>query len=301
MKNLIIVIKLILLSILFNETRCKPVVSSAPSCSVIAGREYVITFKRPTKMQNTKNLYLEWSINGVKDTASARCHHSSNTDRIVCPTSWSLFNKHKMEGSVMVQVINKTTNKIVWKHPYSFVPYRHLFDCFENMNIRGLKLSETRNNNKWKVSWSPMYWAAHFGPRFNITINNEFFKTVNSKQCKHEFGEECQIKLPDKFRAEKYLEVCIKSIFDLKGKKNYHTTTTKTVEQCTVDTLSSKYRLKVINVETGQEVIDYGLWHHPLGEKLNETTLQEIKKTKWKVNNVFNKTIEESSSMKSKY
>lgn len=293
------VVTLFLFVIVFNKTTCRPVFSGAPTCAVRGGREYVITFKRPTQMPNTSiahNLYLEWSTSGMIKRGSEPCWHLLSTDQIKCPTTWSLFNKKIMNSSMKVHVIDTTTKKIIWENSYTFKPYKHLFDCFTNINVRNLKTSESLTANKWILSWRPLYWSKRFyKPSFQITINNKHIDSVNIRQCNHGYGRECQIELPDDLRTKKDLELCVKSIFVLDSKKNYHTSTTKTVKHCTVSTLSSQYRLKVINVVTGEEVVDYGLWHHPQGEKLNRTVLLEIKNTKTKVYNVYNKTIEESS------
>ena len=299
MTHLMIVVTAVLSVFIINETTCKAVISGGPSCMVRGGREFVVAFKRPTQIPSTAvghNLYLEWSINkGVTERGSQPCWYYSSTDQIACLTTWSLFNKQIMESSVNVHVINKSTKKIIWRHPHSFKPYKHLFDCFTNINIRNLKLFESKKANKWHLSWRPLYWSKRFKPRFEVTVDNKLIDLINIQDCNHGNRRKCQIELSDDLRAKTDLEICVKSIFDL-DEKNYYTTTTKTVKQCTVDSLQSGYRLKVINVKTGKEVDDYGLWHHPLGEKLNKTVLLEIENTKKNFNKVYNKTLEESLS-----
>ena len=277
---------------LFFETTGRVILSNAPRCMVRGGREYVIVFQKPTELYSKdigNDLYLEWSANGITKRGSESCWYSSDSDQITCPTSWSLFNRQIMRSSIQVKVINTRNQQIVWKHPTAFQPKKHLFDCLGNINIRDLKLFESSATNKWILSWKPFYLSIQlYRPRFQVTIDSiNFNRTINIQQCNHRKTKECQIELPDGIRG-KSVKLCVKSIFTLDAKSNYHTTGTKNITHCTVTSFSSIYRLKVINMKTGQEVVDYGLWHHPQGdEKLNSTTLLKIRKTKKKVHNVW--------------
>ena len=271
--------------VFINQSSGRVITSnSAPRCMIRGGREFMVAFQRPSSLQSQQmgdDLYLEWSIGSVTRRGTESCWVSSDDSNLItCPTTWSLYNVI-MKSWVKVQVVNAKNQQIIWKHATSFVPIKHLFDCFTNINVHTLKLFESRKTNKWNLSWRlNSIFRSLYKPRYEVSIQNKSFKNITSQQCSHK--KVCVIDLPDTVRGT-LATICVKSIFELNAKTNYYTTTTKSSIFCTATSFNSHYRLKVINVKTGQEVIDYGLWHHIQGqEKLTKETFLSIKNTKKK-------------------
>ena len=264
--------------------------SPAPLCFLRAGREFVFRFKRPSNVaaSQSKNIFLQWTNIIGKITKTKRsCFYSTKVDQFFCPTPLSIYDEDSLKQTISdMKAVDRVKKVTIWTHPQSFVPSKHLFDCISNHDVKDIQLQES-DSHKWVLSWKKSSFSKCFNPSYKVTVteSNQASPMISTKitTCKQPNGR-CEITLPDDVRKDGTLKtVCITSIFSLTV-KNYYTTATKRSELCTVSTFSSKYRLKVVNTQTGKVVEDYGLWHHPLGgSNLNKTTLQEIKKTKQKV------------------
>lgn len=260
-------------------------------CFVRGGIELVFVFKRPkgtvTKKEAKANpciLHLAWSSAVGSKQEKDSCRYYESEDLIACPTRWSVYSKETMTRSYNLSVVNVKTKAVIWRHGQKYTPFTQLFDCISK-KIYGLRLKDYTKKEGWVLTWSYALTLLHFNPKYEITIDGIIKKTLTSWDCR---GRRCSFKIPSEFRG-KTLQLCVTAVFDL-TKDNYHTPKThRSSKYCTVASLSSNYRLKVINTDTGEVVQDYGYWHHPEYEnqRLNKTSILNIKATKMKIDSIW--------------